>query len=122
VTAEGHLVLVECKLWRNPEARRRVLAQIIDYAQNVSTWRYEELDSAIKRTSQAAGGSAGQGLFDIVQRGSPEALELDEAQFVDAVQRNLRRGRMLLLVVGDGIREDTESLTDFLQRGYLRGP
>jgi hypothetical protein len=32
VTASGDLALVECKLWRNPEARREVIGQIIDYA------------------------------------------------------------------------------------------
>jgi hypothetical protein len=34
---------------------------------------------------------------------------------VDAVSRNLRLGRMLLLIVGDGIREGVESLWSFLQ-------
>jgi hypothetical protein len=40
---------------------------------------------------------------------------LDEASFVGAVARNLRLGRMLLLVVGNGIREGVETLTDYLQ-------
>ena len=38
VTQEGNLVVVECKLWRNTEARRLVLAQIIDYAQSMQKW------------------------------------------------------------------------------------
>lgn len=29
VTPQGNLILVECKLWRNPEARRKVIAQIL---------------------------------------------------------------------------------------------
>ena len=28
----GHQVIVECKLWRNPQARREVVGQILDYA------------------------------------------------------------------------------------------
>jgi len=32
----GMLTLVECKLWRNPEARRKVVGQILDYAQEFS--------------------------------------------------------------------------------------
>ena len=36
VTPTGDLALVECKLWRNPEARREVVAQIIDYAKEMS--------------------------------------------------------------------------------------
>ena len=34
----GRLTLVECKLWRNPEARRKVVAQALDYARAVSRW------------------------------------------------------------------------------------
>jgi len=30
VTGDGNLAIVECKLWRNPQARREVVAQIID--------------------------------------------------------------------------------------------
>src|SRR5688500_14300920 len=29
---DGYVVVVETKLWRNPEARRSVIAQILDYA------------------------------------------------------------------------------------------
>ena len=32
VTPEGKLVVLEAKLWRNPEARRKVIGQILDYA------------------------------------------------------------------------------------------
>jgi len=45
----------------------------------------------------------------------PEESELDEPAFIDAVSRNLRLGRILLLIVGDGIREGVETLTAYLQ-------
>jgi len=32
--ARGRVILAECKLWRNPEARREVVAQIPDYAES----------------------------------------------------------------------------------------
>src|SRR5260370_41471662 len=32
INSEGLLTLGECKLWKNPEARRQVIAQILDYA------------------------------------------------------------------------------------------
>lgn len=35
---------------------------------------------------------------------------------MDAVSRNLRRGRFLLLIVGDGIQEGVETMADFLQQ------
>jgi hypothetical protein len=39
----------------------------------------------------------------------------DEAEFADNVQRNLERGRAVIAVVGDGIREGVISLTDLVQ-------
>ena len=38
-----------------------------------------------------------------------------ETQFNDNLTANLRRGRFLLLIVGDGIREGTEAIADYLQ-------
>ena len=32
ITETGRLILIECKLWKNPSARREVLAQIFEYA------------------------------------------------------------------------------------------
>lgn len=115
VTTQGDLVVVECKLWRNPEARRLVLAQIIDYAQSIQKWRYDDLDRAVQKSFGPDGNPIGRSLLDVV-RGSHDPDEIDQAAFVDAVQKNLRLGRMLLLVVGDGIREDAESLAGFLQQ------
>ena len=37
VTPKGLPVLVECKLWRNPEARREVVGQILDYAKELKS-------------------------------------------------------------------------------------
>ncbi len=101
ITPAGDLALVECKLWRNPEARRKVVAQIIDYASELTTWTYETLESAIKRTKSvdASLGTESRSIFEIVSAN----VEMDEVVFHDAVSRNLKRARVLLLIVGDGI-------------------
>src|SRR4051794_34688248 len=44
ITPGGGLVLGECKLVRNPQARREVVAQALDYARAVSSWGYAELE------------------------------------------------------------------------------
>src|SRR5215468_2601045 len=48
ITANGRPVIVEAKLWRNPEARRRVIGQILDYAKELSRWTYESFDAAVR--------------------------------------------------------------------------
>jgi hypothetical protein len=114
VTPAGDLALIECKLWRNPQARREVIGQIIDYAKDLSGWTYEKLQEAICRTKplDISDGETSRSLYAAVSATG----EIDEASFIDAVSRNLRRGRFLLLIVGDGIREGVESMTEFLQQ------
>jgi hypothetical protein len=110
-TARGDLVLTECKLWRNPQARREVVGQIIDYAHAMAAWSYQDLEAAIAGAITPGGEPPSGSLYEIV--GGDE--ETDEAVFADAVSRNLRLGRMLLLIVGDGIREGVETIADYLQ-------
>lgn len=97
LSESGHLVVVETKLWRNPEARRKVVAQILDYAAHVRRWDYSDIEAL---WSKAHPGTS-------LARGVQAE---DEAEWVDRVQRNLAAGRMTLLVVGDGIESRAESL------------
>lgn len=106
ITRSGVPVLVECKLWSNPQARREVVGQIIDYAKELQRWSFEDL-----QRSCASRIGSGFNLFEHVLR---VADELDEATFIDSVTRNLRDGRCVLLVVGDGIREGVEAIGEYL--------
>lgn len=38
VNPQGRLTLAEFKLWRNPQARREVVGQILDYAKELAEW------------------------------------------------------------------------------------
>ncbi|USD62400.1 hypothetical protein J4N45_23825 [Vibrio sp. SCSIO 43140] len=105
VTPSGRLVIVETKLYRNPQSRREVIGQILDYAKDLMNWSYNDLDTKVCTVN------GGQSLFEVVKSGGHEVLE---APFIDAVQRNLSKGRFLLLVVGDGIREGAFEIKDFL--------
>jgi len=109
ISEKGGIALVEAKLWRNPEARRKVIAQIIEYARDLAGWSYAEFESAIR----LARCEPGLSLFRLVC--GEEADDQAEARFIDAVSRNLRNGRLLLIIAGDGIQENIEELADFLQ-------
>jgi hypothetical protein len=113
VSPRGGLVVVECKLWRNPQARREVVGQIIDYAKELPRLSYEAFEAAICKAVPVGGATKADGLY---ARAGGKAPELDEPSFIDAVSRNLRRGRFLLLIVGDGIQEGVESIAEFLQQ------
>jgi len=114
VTETGHLVLVETKLWRNPEARRVVVAQILDYAKQLTSWSFSDL----ARETAVATKQGSDYLLNCVRKANPN---VDEADFIDGVTNSLKSGDFLLLIVGDGIRTGTESLVNFIEQyGNLR--
>lgn len=82
------LVLLEDKLLRNSEARRQVLAQILDYAQRAQEdWPQSDLRSKFK--------------------GHDEWLSRHRSEIL----RSCRRGDFLLVIAGDGIDDGLERLT-----------
>ncbi|WP_242133410.1 PDDEXK family nuclease [Aestuariivivens marinum] len=108
ISPDGYLTIVETKLWRNPEAKREVVGQIIDYAKDLTNWTFDKLNSEVKNRN-----SENKGIIEAIQ----ELEELDEeyeAKLIDNIERNLKRGRFLLLIVGDGIRESVEDMVDYL--------
>lgn len=108
VTPRGRLVLVECKLWRNPQARREVVAQILEYAALLRRWSFSDLTAKLKANL----GTAEQNpIFEAVRRPFPG---VDEARLTDGVSRSLERGSFDLLVVGDGIRSDLAAISAHL--------
>jgi len=111
LTPNGEIIIAELKLWRNPEARRKVIAQCLDYIAGLVSLNYEQFDAACLQ-GILADGARPERLYDLVAA-DPEVL--NEAEFIDAVARNLRLGRILALVVGDGIREEVWTLSQLLQ-------
>ncbi|BFG81431.1 hypothetical protein PTKU46_94650 [Paraburkholderia terrae] len=108
VSATGRLVLVECKLWRNPEARREVIAQVFEYASLLSEWTYSDLEARLKKARGLTGENP---MFAAIKAAHPE---LDEGAFVDSVNRSLERGDFLCAIAGDGIRSDLQALRRLL--------
>jgi len=116
-TPAGDLIVVETKLFRNPDARRKVVTQIIDYAKDLSSLSYETLNKAVLK-AEAADGNGGHppyGLFEAIASVAGQE-DVAEERFIDAISRNLERGRFLLLVTGDGIQEGVQNIAAFLQQ------
>lgn len=103
LTQSGHIVVVETKLWRNPQARREAVAQVLDYAKHLLDWTYEDVE---RQWRQRAGSDAS--LFEAIAAQDV----LTEAEWVDRVNNRLAAGEMVLLIVGDGIASRAESLAE----------
>lgn len=110
----GRLTLVECKLWRNPQARREVVAQVLHYAQAISRWSYSDL----QRQVSMATGLTGNTPYELVKASQ---LDLVEHEFVDATAAALRSGKFLLLIAGDGIREDVGGMAELINNNAAMG-
>lgn len=110
ISPTGHLTIVETKLWKNPEARREVVGQIMDYAKEVNKWTFDRLDEVARKHTPSR-----TGVLQLLRDQSDDE-DFDEKYMVDNIIRNMRLGRILLLIVGDGIREGVEELTEYLQQ------
>ncbi|MGQ0629288.1 MAG: hypothetical protein ACT4PL_14450, partial [Phycisphaerales bacterium] len=120
INPRGYITLVETKLFRNPEARREVVAQILDYASAMSGWTYQDLCQAVRlkrrmEKQQTAGSDTPiDGEDDPIVPLLRHHPDFEAARFIDAVTKNLAQGRFLLLVAGDGIQHGVEQLADTL--------
>ncbi len=85
-----------------------MVGQILDYAKELSRWSSSDLQREVAKRTNLPGNP-------LVTLLSEAGHEVDEIAFNDALTFNLRRGRFLLLIVGDGIREGVEAIATYLQ-------
>ena len=110
ITPEGNLVLAEVKLWGNPEARRKVVAQALEYATALFKLDYKGLEAAVVK-ADFNGATPPQSLYSLVDGADSPT----ESVFADRVTRNLREGRIVVLIVGDEIRPAADEFVAGLQ-------
>lgn len=106
----GRLTVVETKLWRNPQATREVVAQILDYTSRLSALDVEGLEAAC-RNARVSVLEEGQSLYELaVEQPTEKTWAITEGEFHDALAKTLCHSRFLLLIVGDGIRESLDNI------------
>lgn len=97
ITSNSDIVLVETKLFRNPEAHRVVVAQCIDY---------------IKALSKA---SADQILDKAIQSPYSDKGFKPDDFFYAAVRKNLTTGNFKVVITGDKIHPNILEMVDSIQ-------
>jgi len=96
---DGSLTLVECKLAKNPEVRRKILGQIIDYAASLSRLDFEEFHQRWRE----------RGGVDLT------AIETAKGPLSLAVTSNLETARFTLLLAVDEINEPLKQMVEYIQ-------
>ena len=103
--------LVEVKRASNPEIRRTIVGQMLEYAAHATaTWTKEELRRSFEESSRDQGRDPDQVLGELL--GPDEAADAD--RFWDEVARNLAANSIRLLFVADDIPEPLERVVAFL--------
>lgn len=113
ISPSGLITIVETKLWKNPEAHRTVVAQILEYANILTGWDFAQLDKAVQAFMERLHGKA-QSIYDIVKT-QQRNFELSEIEFQQRVQDCLENGRFALVIVGDRIFPGATQLVETIQ-------
>jgi hypothetical protein len=104
----GVLTLVETKLLQNPESRREVVAQIIEYAANArAAWG----SGAARQLSAEFWSKREKDLDDVLRESLPNS---DIDQLWRDVESNLEMGRIRLIVAADSIRPEVRRMIEYL--------
>jgi hypothetical protein len=109
VTKSGLICLVETKLWRNPEAHREVVAQVIAYAKDLAKVPYDKFVAMVEKSSLMG---KKEGFWERV---APHISNLTQIEFQSRIQNSLEHGRFLLLIVGEKIYPEVAMMVDAIR-------
>lgn len=102
---DGDIVVIECKLATNPEIKRKVIGQILEYAAYLWKMSYEEVDNRVKNLK-------GQSLAELVN--GSVAGEWDEENFRNGIIQSLESGSFILIIVVDEICEELRRIIRYI--------
>ena len=106
-SAQGDVVLMECKLRANPQIKREVVGQLFEYAGFLWQMTFEDLDHRISNNH------GGRGLIELMIQGV-DAAEWDREAFRQTVAQRLQSGTFALVIVVDRATEELQRAADFM--------
>jgi hypothetical protein len=114
--SDAILTIVETKLKRNPEARREVIAQVLEYAAYLSEWTIWEITRRADEffRSDKAHADYRHKPFNDVLRLFLEDTDEGIESFKGKVEQNLQQGRIRLIVAVDEVGEQAQKIITFL--------
>ena len=102
--------LAEVKLGSNPEIRRTVVGQMLEYAAHAAqTWKADDLRAAFEESCTARGRDPDDELAGLLQEEPP-----DGDGFWKQVVTKLTAGRLRLLFISDDIPDPLKRVVEFL--------
>jgi len=107
----GILTLVETKLFQNPESRREVVGQLMEYAANaIEAWGDGKV--RVKAAEYWSNQTPPREIGDVLK--SEFGDELDIEEFWYRTENNIKNGRMRLIVATDELRPEIRRIIEYL--------
>ena len=122
IDQNGLLTVVETKLRKNPEARREVVGQILEYAAQMSSWSASDVERQAEKffaSSESPDQYRDCALEKAMQRflkssGGPSEFSYDD--FLQQIQTNIERGHFRLVIAIDEPPEPLLLTVEFVNR------
>jgi hypothetical protein len=105
-SADGDMALIECKLASNPQIKREVIGQALEYGSRLWQMNYEELDQKVRIRE-------GKFLSELMHATLGD-VEWDEQGFRENVEAALSAGSFILMIVVDKVSDELSRIIHFV--------
>ena len=115
IDKDGLLTVVETKLAKNPEARRTVIGQIVEYASYVSHWTVDDVERIANnyfKLGEVPERYRDKTLYDAIKQ--PGVEELADEEIRANIENNLKNGKIRLIIAVDELIEPLRATVTFL--------
>jgi len=106
IDAKGNIYIMETKLAKNPEAKRQVIGQILEYAAYMHEKGFDWLDSVVKKQK-------GVSLSEYFEHQNDP--NWDKETFEQNIADNLASGTFKLFIVVDEINSDLQRIINYMR-------
>ena len=104
IDKNGNIIIIETKLATNPDAKRAVIGQILEYAAFMHKKELEWLDNIARKQKN------GKGIMEHFE-GEPD---WDREAFEERLQENLQEGAFTLFIVVDKMNPDLKRIINYM--------
>ena len=105
-TQDGQIVIIECKLAKNNDLKRKVIGQLFEYGAGLWGMDYDSLDKRIIQKTNKT-------LIEFIRQ-KIEDPNWDEDGFRTNIIESLKDGSFVLMVIVDEMNEDLKSIIQYI--------
>ena len=107
----GSITVIECKLATNPEQKRKVVGQVLEYAAFLWRMEYDGFERLFEKECAASNAA---GLAELVA--PVDDAEWSEAEFRGNVESTLKNGDFCLVIAVDSLNDELQRIIEYLNR------